>query len=114
MKKTSAKRVKEMLDRNEGVRLINVLPEEQFRKKHIPGSDSAPLGDDRFLERVEELAGDKSSKVVVYCASTECDASSKATRRLESAGFQDVADLEGGVQEWEDAGYALEGQAVGA
>lgn len=114
MEKLSAKQVKEILDRNEGARLINVLAEERFRDKHIPGSINVPLARDTFLESVEQLNGGRSDKVVVYCADTDCNASAKATERLEKAGFRDVADFEGGLKEWEEAGYSLVGEAVDA
>lgn len=114
MKKLSAKDVKQLLDRNEDVQLINVLPEERYRKKRIPGSVNVPLGDSSFLQRVEHLAGDKGAKLVVYCADAECDASPKAAEKLEESGFRNVQDFEGGVDEWEQAGFALEGEAVRA
>jgi rhodanese-related sulfurtransferase len=114
MDKLSAKEVKGILDRNKDFLLINVLPEEHFRKKRIPGSVNVPLGDSSFLQRVAHLVGDKDAKVVVYCADAECNASPKAAEELEESGFRNVHDFEGGVQEWEQAGFPLEGEAIGA
>lgn len=112
MKKLSAREVRKILKRNSDVRLINVLPEDRFVKKHLPHSVNIPLGEDSFLQRVEQVVVDKSAKVVVYCADSTCNASPQAAKRLEEAGFEHVQDFEGGIAEWEDAGFPLEGQAV--
>lgn len=82
--------------------LINVLPRDAFRKAHIRTSVNVPVGDDDFDEIVERITGGKDRKVVVYCANFECDASDKAARRLEQAGFGQVYDYEGGTQDWMD------------
>lgn len=114
MKKLSANEVKQRLDRGENFHLINVLSEDHYREKRIPGSVNVPLAADSFLQRVGRMVGDKSASVVVYCAGEGCNASPKAAQELERAGFEDVGDFEGGVKEWEQAGYRLEGDAVEA
>jgi rhodanese-related sulfurtransferase len=112
MKTVTAKEVKSILDKDPKLKVVNVLPKEQFEKKHIPQSVNVPLTDSRFLQRVEEVAGAKSEPIVVYCASESCDASPKAAKRLEEAGFRDVRDLEGGVDEWQREGFRLAGTAT--
>lgn len=114
MEKVSAQSVREILEGREDGRVINVLPEEQFREKHIPGSFNVPLEHDSFQQRVGHLTENKASRVVVYCADADCQASVEAARELREAGFQNVVELEGGVEEWERAGLPLEGTAVDA
>lgn len=114
MKKTSALQVQEMLDRSEDFHLVNVLPEEAFDEKRIPGSVNVPVEDTDFLERMQELVDDPGATIVVYCASTACQASPRAARRLEEAGYRNVIDFEGGLEEWERARLPLEGSAVRA
>lgn len=80
--------------------LINVLPREAFRKAHIRTSINIPHEDESFVEEVEKVAGGKDRKIVVYCASEDCDASPKAARKLDDAGFQRVYDYEGGTRDW--------------
>ena len=112
MKKLSAAQVKAFVERSDPARVINVLPEEHHRAKHIPGSSNVPLNDDTFIRQVEQVVGDKAVEVIVYCADASCNASPKAAEKLEHAGFRSVSDFEGGVDEWEKSGYALEGEAV--
>ena len=104
--------VKGMRDRSEPLELINVLPGQAFREKHIPGSINIPVEDGDFVQQVEEcLGGAKEKTVVVYCASTECPASEQAARRLEQAGFTNVFDYEAGVAGWEQAGLPIKSGA---
>ena len=101
-------RLKEMLQREREMELINVLPKDQFEKEHIPGSINIPVGANDFADRVQDAVGTKKKTVVVYCASEECDASPKAARMLDDAGFRRVYDYEAGMSAWRDAGLPVE------
>lgn len=67
--------------------LINVLPEEDFKKEHIRTSINIPQDSEDFVETVEKVAGGKDGEVVVYCASFDCPASPEAAKKLDEAGF---------------------------
>ncbi len=109
MQTITAEQLKDMLDAGEPFKLINVLPEHTFRQEHIPGSINLPVEDENFLHRVQERIGaDKGYPIVVYCASTECDASPKAGQILDEAGFTNIMDFEAGTAGWKDAGYPIE------
>ena len=88
--------------------LINVLSDAEFDQAHIPGSYNIPLDDPDFEERVEELVGNLARKVVLYSEGPEDEASMLAAERLEKVGFSDVADYEGGLEEWVATGYDIE------
>lgn len=83
--------------------VINVLTPDSFHNTHISGSINVPLDDEDFTEEVEKIAGGKERMIVVHCASRECDASAKAARKLEDAGFTNIYDFEGGISEWLDS-----------
>ncbi|HWL92202.1 MAG TPA: rhodanese-like domain-containing protein [Phycisphaerae bacterium] len=112
MTNITADNLKEMQDRGEDFTLINVLSEQDFDKSHIPDSINIPVSSPDFEEQVERHAESKSADVVVYCASITCDASKKAARRLEAAGFTNVFTYEGGTKGWQEAGLPLEGSAA--
>lgn len=80
--------------------LINVLPNKAFNEAHIRTSINIPVDDDDFEQVAEKVVGDKGRKVVVYCANYDCDASPKAAKKLENAGFTSVFDYEGGTKDW--------------
>jgi rhodanese-related sulfurtransferase len=95
----TAEQLQSMQDRNEGLLLINTLPEKDFGRTKIPGATNIPQDREDFVDRVEE-AGGLHRAVVVYCASAACDSSTQAARKLEQAGFNKVFDFEGGHEEW--------------
>ncbi|MFO7764399.1 MAG: rhodanese-like domain-containing protein [Wenzhouxiangellaceae bacterium] len=101
MKTISRNELKRMNEEaHEDFVLINVLPREEFNKRHIRTSINVPVGDDDFVEKVESVAGGKQRKIVVYCANFDCDASPRAAEALENAGFEQVYDYQGGTEDW--------------
>ena len=107
MQNISAQQLKDMMDKQPDLTLINVLDNEQFHMKNVPGSINVPVAKDHFPEKVEKETGGKDAPVVVYCASMDCKASEKAAKELEEAGFTEVYDFVGGVKAWNAAGYTL-------
>lgn len=80
--------------------LINVLHREDFNEKHIRTSVNIAYDDPGLTRKVEEIAGGKDRKIVLYCASFDCPASTQACEKLEEAGFTQVYDYEGGTKDW--------------
>lgn len=107
MTTVTAQQVKQMRDKNEDFLLINTLNEESFPKTEIPGSINIPQAAADFVQKVEEEAGDKDKKIVVYCANKQCDSSPTAAKKLEAAGFTNVYDFEAGAEGWQEAGEQL-------
>lgn len=97
LKKDELKRLKEQ---TEDILLVNVLPEEDFRKKRIPGSINVPVKRKDFVDRVAEEAGDRDRQIVVYSQSKSCAASRQAISRLEGAGFTNIYHFQGGIAKW--------------
>jgi rhodanese-related sulfurtransferase len=80
--------------------IINTLPRDSFEKTRIPGAINIPADEPNFADRVEREVGAKNQKLVVYCASAQCDSSEKATKKLEQAGFTAVLTYKGGAEAW--------------
>ncbi len=110
MKTIERKELQDMLEDNEVFTLIDVLPEEEFNKAHIPGSLSIPFtdSDSGFSEEVLKHVDDKDEKLVVYCAKRECSLSRKAAQALDEAGFRGVLAYEDGMADWTTAGMPTE------
>jgi rhodanese-related sulfurtransferase len=109
MKTLTKEELKKMKDRREDFELINVLGKEVFEKEHIPGSANIPITEE-FGNKIKEKYPDKDRKIVVYCASFECHSSPAAAKRLEQMGYTNVYDYEGGMKDWKDGGYPVEGK----
>ena len=84
--------------------LMDVLTAESYDNGHIPGSVSSPV-DEINKEKMQNLLSPV-SRVIVYCASFECQASTDAARKLGNLGYK-VLDYKGGLTEWRQKGNKL-------
>jgi rhodanese-related sulfurtransferase len=101
MKTASKAQLKEWLANKQDTLLVNVLPEESFKKKTIPGSINIPYEDsDLFVDEVQKRRQSDNQRVIVFCASLKCDKSRQAASRLEAAGVKNVYAYEEGVEGW--------------
>ncbi len=98
--------LKEKLDRGDDFKLVMALEEWAYRAKRIPGS----LHFNTIEEGLEAL--DPNGDIVVYCSNVTCLASIAAYRHLRDLGYKYVRRYAGGVEDWEEAGYPLEGEFV--
>ncbi len=97
--------LKAMMEAGEDFVLVDVLSPDSYRKNHLPGAINIPVYE---IETEAPKRLSKSTKIVVYCASFECQASPTAAKKLEEMGFEQVIDFEGGLADWKEAGYPLE------
>lgn len=92
----------------ERFRLVDVLSKESYEREHIKGAVSIPLNE---IEAEAPKKLDKEEKIVVYCASFQCMASTNAAGKLMSMGYKNVLDYKGGIKDYKEAGLPLEGSA---
>jgi len=86
-------------------KLVDVLSIEYFQEEHIQGAVNLPL-EDIASEAMNRF--DMEEEIVVYCKNDMCSASPKAAQKLESIGFQNVKDYDGGLEAWKEAGNPTE------
>jgi rhodanese-related sulfurtransferase len=96
--------LKELLD-TQDVILLDVQAEEEFIIEHIPDAFNVPLG--LLDEFHDEIELPKDQRVVVY-ANDSVDALT-AAKLLEQKGYNSVLLYEGGLTDWEEHDYAIEG-----
>jgi rhodanese-related sulfurtransferase len=99
--------LKEKLDRGDDFKLVMVLGEWEYRAKHIPGSLRVSTPE----EGLEAL--DPDDEIVLYDSGPACPANRLACRFLKAHGYGRVRRYANGLEEWESAGYPLEGEHVG-
>lgn len=104
METISRDELKQKLDRGDDFKLVFVLGDWAFKAQHIPGS--IHVSDEESGQR---LLGPE-DEIVVYCSSDSCQASVYAYQRLKRSGFEHVRRYSGGLSDWYDAGYPLEGE----
>src|SRR6266699_890225 len=106
MRTISHEELKQKLERKEDFRLVMALAEWAYQAKHIPGS----IHFSTTREALQSL--DKEDEIVVYCSDESCIASKALGQLLERNGYTHVLHYAGGLQDWEQAGYPLEGEWV--
>ncbi|MDG0865464.1 rhodanese-like domain-containing protein [Candidatus Lucifugimonas marina] len=95
--------LKAKLDNGDDFKLVCALSEWAYQAKHIPGS----LHIDNPKEGLKLL--EKSDEIVVYCSDPNCPSSKFAYHMLTSGGYENVRRYEGGILDWEEAGFPIEG-----
>jgi rhodanese-related sulfurtransferase len=105
--KLSAEQLKEMMaDKKAKVTVLDVNSDDTRKSNGvIPGAVLLTSYKDYAAT---ELPQDKESKLVFYCASTRCGASTKAAKRALTEGYTDVAVLPVGIKGWVAKGYAVD------
>ncbi|MBL9113679.1 MAG: YceI family protein [Verrucomicrobiaceae bacterium] len=89
--------------------LVQVLPEEVFTARRIPGSVNACVYEVAFFDQLAAITSDKQTEIVVYGAGGGSLDALVAAEKLKAAGYGKVRAFEGGLEAWSAAGLALEG-----
>lgn len=98
--------LKRKLDRGDDFKLVMTLNEWAFEAQHIPGSINVTTPNDI----TEQL--NPEDEIVVYCSSETCIASQVAYKVLESSGYKNIRRYSGGLEDWVEAGFEMEGKGV--
>ena len=99
----SVERLRELLDKEDGLQLIDVRRPAEYADGHAPGALSLPLNS-QLGEQAAQF--DANSTTAVICAGGY--RSSAATSILERGGFNHLLNVAGGTTAWINAGYPVE------
>jgi rhodanese-related sulfurtransferase len=108
METISRQELKARLDANQAVKLVMTVGGWTFRAKHIPGSLSFPSP--RYA--LQTLRCD--DQIVLYSTGHGRQDIHAAFDALTAHGYRSVRCYVGGLADWEDAGYPVEGTSVGS
>jgi rhodanese-related sulfurtransferase len=101
-----------LIDRADSFVLLEALPASYFEDAHLPGAQNMPH--DRVDALAATLIPDRTTPVVVYCASLPCPNSEIAARRLSALGYTNVREYAEGKEDWVNAGLPVERGAAAA
>lgn len=110
MRQITRDEIKSFLDSGAPVTLVEALPEKYWKDGHLPGA--IQLDYTEVEARAKTALPDKDAKIIVYCANTACQNSSKAAGTLDELGYTDVYEYADGKQDWIEAGFPLEKATV--
>ncbi len=88
------------------VAFVDASRAEDWRRERIPGSWGLPpeeFAGGGFPALLDQLS--RSSPVVVYCQSDQCEAAELVALRMVEFGFSDVRVFRGGLAAWKAAGF---------
>ena len=103
MELISRDELKQKLDQKDDFKLAMVMGDWHFRAMHIPGSLNISALD------VAKQHLDINDEIVVYCSNDACLASRIAYDLFVTGGYKNVRRYAGGITDWNDAGYPVEG-----
>lgn len=95
-----------MMDAGENFVLVCALEPEEFDRERICGSIGIPAAD---IEKNALNLINKYETVVVYGSGEGGGMDRDAADKLESLGYNDIWMYEGGLKEWRESGYCVEG-----
>ena len=104
--------LKQMLDEQAPLALIDVLPPEYFDEIHIKGAINVCVYDINFTQQVESLAPDKEKLIVLYCNGATSKATETGVQKLNNAAYTNVYIYRGGTLDWRRAGNPVEGNKL--
>jgi len=104
VKVVNREELKEKLERGADIKLVMAMERHAYDLLHIPGS----LHFDGVTEAAQRL--NPVDEVIVYCSTRVCNSGIDAYLRLRARGFDNLYLYAGGLEEWLDAGYELEGR----
>lgn len=107
METITAQELKAKLDNNDDFKLVCTLSDWHFAGMRIPGSIHIDN-----IKKAEELLKDKNEEIVVYCSGDPCYSSKYAYKKLKEKGYSNIKRYNGGISEWEQLGYPVEGDMV--
>ena len=84
--------LKQRIDSQEPVVLVEALPETYYQQKHLPGAINLPH--DVSDEVISKVLPAKQAEIIVYCASGPCPNSGILAQRLVHLGYQNVSDFQ--------------------
>jgi len=100
----------EKIARHDKFRLVEVLPEEDYHKAHLPGAINLPP--DQVSRLAWKRLRDRDAEIVLYSDASSSHPSEDAARELTEKGYTHVRDYAEGKEDWIDSGLPIESDKV--
>jgi polyisoprenoid-binding protein YceI/rhodanese-related sulfurtransferase len=108
----TAKDLHQWMDDKKEFYLIDTLPNDHFRRVHLPNSNNACVYEVTFMDQIEAITKDKNAEIVLYGSGPRSMDALAAAEKLGQKGYRQIQVLDGGIEAWRSAELALEGEAV--
>lgn len=101
---TAAETLKNAIDNNDRVVILDVRDKEQYDAEHLPGAISLPRA--AIELEIDEIVPDQDTHIVAHCGGSTRGSLSAHT--LQIMGYQNASVLTGGFRGWKAAGLPTE------
>lgn len=98
-----AVKFKELITKGDAI-LLDVRTPQEYSRGHIAGSTAINIADPAFVSKINLLQKDKT--ILVYCLTGS--RSYAAANYMSKNGFKKIVNLQQGIMDWNQRGYALE------
>ncbi|MFP3988167.1 rhodanese-like domain-containing protein [Streptomyces sp. E11-3] len=88
------------------VTVLDALGGEYYAQQHLPGAIELVRAD--VDAKAPTLLPDRDAAIVTYCSNPACPNSGQVADRLTALGYTDVRKYREGIQDWVEAGLAVE------
>ena len=99
----SVEQVKEALDSEKNIKILDVRTPNEYKDGHIKVCILLPF--DEMKDKVAQIFPDKEQKIYIYCRSGA--RSARATREMKKLGYTNVYNMQGGIMAWQNKGYPI-------
>lgn len=99
--------VKQSMEINSGIPILDVRTEEEYDDGYIPGA--VLMSGQTLYEAAPKLFPDKNKTIYLY--SNNGFRGAVSTRLLRGIGYDRAFNIKGGLEAWEKAGYKIEGSS---
>jgi rhodanese-related sulfurtransferase len=107
MTEISPKDLKDKLDAQATLTLVDIRDAHAYQEKHIPGALNVEVGA-AFVEEFKEVVPDKDAAIVLYNEFKEDETDKTSAALLESLGYKNISVLPDGLMGWMNAGFQVE------
>ena len=83
--------------------LLDTREPHEYAEAHLDGAKLVPPAE--VAEQIDDIAPDTSQRLLVYCRTGK--RSARAVHQLEGLGYENVADVIGGIVDWQEKGLPV-------
>jgi len=96
--------LKLMEEKGNGITILDIRPEDEFEKEHVPGAENLDYHGHHFQKEVEKL--DKEKNYLIYCKSGA--RGGYFMNKMKESGFKGAYNILGGFVAWKVSKLPLE------